>query len=153
MWAISIAYIFCKRPRESNNFCILISMMGMIKILSCQSSEKGLMELSLFIEFQNSTCLPKTIALKLDSDQRLYLHVHWIDPRTISIPWAVSFSFQQHKQQPMNTRSCGKTPTRAIVGGMVGEDLASCPPWGSLARLSGNMSSGLILFSDIWSRP
>lgn len=102
--------------------------------------------------FQDAICFPKTISLHLGSDPLLYLPIPWIDQRVISITWAVIFSFNQCTLEPMNTLFYGKKPTRANVGGMVGEYPASCLPvevlLESLAQLpSGNTSSGLILFS------
>ena len=50
----------------------------------------------------------------------------------------------------------GKNPTKIIVGGMAGNTPASCLPLEvsleNLAQItSGNMSSGLILFSNVCS--
>lgn len=149
IWAIRIAYLVYKRTRKRNNFCILIFMVVMVKVI-IKVQKKGPL-LFVYQGFQDTICFPRTISLHLGSDL-LYLHIHWIDQRVISITWAVIFSFNQCKLEPMNTLFYEKKPTRANVGGMVGEYPASCLPLEvlleSLAQLpSGNMSSGLILFS------
>lgn len=159
MWAVGIAHMLCKGTRENNNFCFLIFMMVMVKSYLFFKFGKWYNWdplLVVYQEPQDTICSPKTISLKLDADLLLYLCVHWIDQRIISIARTVSFSFNQHRLEPTNTLIYGKKPTRAIVGGMAGENPASrLPPEGSLeslARLtSGNMSSGLILVSDICS--